>query len=169
MNNSVWTLNSNTGHWIEAGYAVIYTKNWEFWYWAYIDNLGIYHEVDSSGLNHGDFGNPADVTIWQSSNNTWQASVYGWVTHFTPNSVTTSINPNYILLGQELGGTSGSSASTANFNDNEWRDSNGVFHYQTVNGVQNLFAGGYSNPPYSGWDIKPSQPNSYGGSWYAYT
>ncbi|MEO6890104.1 MAG: hypothetical protein ABI456_12185, partial [Ktedonobacteraceae bacterium] len=124
MNNSVWAWNADTKHWMEAGYAVIYNHNYEFWYWAYIDNNGTYHERDSGAINSGDFGNEASVYVWQSSSTSWQSAIYGWVTNYLPGSVTASIKPNYIQIGQELGGTSGSSAYTANWNYNEWRGSN---------------------------------------------
>ncbi|GHO55793.1 hypothetical protein [Ktedonobacter robiniae] len=61
MNNSLWIGNSAGSQWVEAGYAVIYTLGYEFWYWAYIDDAGGYHEYDSGGLASSDFGHQEHV------------------------------------------------------------------------------------------------------------
>ncbi len=161
MNNSVWVSTTSNNHWIEAGYAVIYNKSFEFWYWAYVDDSGVYHEYDSGGLAQGDWNRAANVTIWHVSGNTWNASIYGNATSWLPGGFTYSNSPNDINIGQEVGGTSGSSASTATWNDNQWRNSSGTYHYQTSSG--SIIA---NNPPYAGWYSMPS--SGYGGDFYAY-
>jgi hypothetical protein len=168
MNNTLWVGNNDSSRWIEAGYAVIYNKSYEFWYWAYINDSGTYLEYDApTGLVSGpggDFGNPVNIYIWRVNSTTWNAAIYGWASSWLPNGFTLSnFTATSIDIGQELAGTSGSSASTANFYYNRWRQGNGNYVYQTVNGTSFSYY-----PPYAGWIVKPSG-SSTGGEWYVYT
>lgn len=172
MNNSLWVANSDKNVWAEGGYVVKTGRSYESWYWAYQDGSGQYYEYDSSGLDSrsgGDFGYPAEVTVWRVSGSTWNVAIYGHSSRWVPNGFTnTALSPYYIQMGEELEGTNGGgSDSHAHFKNNYWistKDNSDP--YQTSNGYKNEF-GSPSNPPSSGWTSWATQPihSSTGGDW----
>lgn len=77
-----------------------------------------------------------------------------------------------IMIGQELGGTSGANAPTAYFTSNEWRNASGVWLYQGVDGTLDPCLNNQcfnNNPPWAGW-VSGKDPHHYtGGDFYTYT
>lgn len=168
MNNTLWVANSDKTVAAEAGYVVKAGRNYESWYWAYVDGSNNYFEYDSSGLKSGsggDFGYPAEVTVWRVSGGQWNAAIYGHASSWLPNGFTdTALSPTYIQLGEELEGTNGASSDQhAHFKNNYWITGNNQANYQTNNGYKNEF-GAPSNPPSSGWTVSPTS-SSTGGDW----
>jgi hypothetical protein len=168
MNNSLWVGNKTHTQWLEAGYAVITSKNYEFWYFGYINNNGTYKEMDDPyGLvsgSAGDFASPATIYIKNVSGNVWNAAVYGSASRWLPDAVSlTNFAPDAIDVGEELGGSSGASAPVTTFYYNEWRNASGNYVYQTATGTPTS-----ENPPYANWTVFPSN-SSTGGVWHAST
>ncbi len=75
-------------------------------------------------------------------------------------STSNTMTPSAILPGQELFGTCCASANRAYYRYNQWEDSSGNWHYQTVNGTIHS-----DNPPYAGWSVAPSNFSTGGQMW----
>lgn len=162
--------------WVEAGYASGGSNNGagEYFFWADVRpcSCGGYHEHDSNSLQSGDYGNVVNIGIYQTSSSTWAANLIGWVTSWTGTSTGQTMSASMIMIGQELGGTSGANAPTAYFTSNEWRNASGVWLYQGVDGTLDPCLNNQcfnNNPPWAGW-VSGKDPHHYtGGDFYTYT
>ena len=157
--------------WIEAGYANKGSD--EFFYWADVRpcSCGGYHEFDSAALQSGDYSY-VNIGIYRTSSSTWAVNVFGADTSLSGTSTGQTYSPSDILIGQELGGTSGANAPEAYFTSNEWRDGGANWHEQAVNGQLDPCFNGVctnNNPPWSGWVRGENPPNYLGGNFYTYT
>ena len=186
VDNEMWLIQqSSSGDcaqflnlcWTEGGYAAGGSNNGTTLYFFFADvrpcSCGGYHEHDSTELQGGDFGSYAGIGIYQTSSSTWQVNVFGAVTSYSGTSTGQTMSPTMIVIGQELSGTSGALAPTANFLNNEWRDTTVEnWHNQTADGTLDPCISGIcpsNNPPWSGWVSGQDPPNYPGGNFYTCT
>jgi hypothetical protein len=193
VDNEVWVADPNSNGsedcasgvppcWIEAGYASVGSNNGatEYYFWAEVHPCGCggYIEYDSGNINTNDYGGTAAISILRGgssgcsyNNSTWCVFIYGDYDSWTGQSTDNTMHASQILIGQELAGTSGATAYTANFTFNYWVDINtGIPHFQTVDGTLDPCLYGTCwpvNPPWSGW-VSGQDPrhSSYGGNFY---
>lgn len=196
VNNEVWVADPNSNGsedctsgspycWVEAGYASGASNNGatEYYFWADVRPCGCggYHEHDSGNINTNDYGGTAAISILRGGssgcsyiNSTWCVFIYGDYDSWVGQSTDNTMHASQIMIGQELAGTSGATAPTANFTFNYWVDVNtGVPRFQTVDGTLNPCLDGTCwphNPPWSGW-VSGQDPehSSDGGNFYTCT
>ena len=116
-------------------------------------------------MGSNDGGNYAGIIIGRNNSCSFYIYVTGAQTGIAGTSSNNCINPNDFQIGQELAGTSGANAPTADFVGTEFENSADQFQYQ---GADGSYSG--NNPPWVGWvsGKKPSQ-TSNGGTLYTCT
>jgi hypothetical protein len=149
--------------WVEAGYFFIDGQSAQF-FWAdsrpmnsNTFNLHILGSADAEGttdhymiIKDGRSG-PGIFQVWLYND--------GLSTLYQGTSTSNTMSGDVVMIGQELAGTNGASAGTANFTRNIWAvqilGPEYVFWYNrqtTKTGVTS------ANPPFASWTIDPSGP-----------
>lgn len=152
--------------WIEAGYSTysgggITTENY---FWADDRRDYGYIEHALAAVPSGDYGSNVYIQIHQccNSSQTWDVSLSSTTYYSDNTSVNNPMTPGDVKMGQELAGNGGASSFTAYFTGNEYEDTNNNWHWFNWDGSLQ-----YYNPPYAGYNVRPSQSSS-GGSIYTY-
>ncbi len=168
LNNELWIqdVTPDYNDWVEVGYGT-FARNggvYEDYFWADQRPGSYYFEHDLTAVPSGDYGNKTYFHINRvGTEPTFSVVVSSAHYATTQQSTDNYMLPNRIVIGEELYGDSGfmtAHASTAYYSGNQWYDAhNDSVHYQTLNGSLQ-----YNNPPYVGWNVKPSESNSNGGT-----
>lgn len=159
--------------WVESGYTTetgdfltggeIITQTAYFW----ADLRPQDHGTNEHPLNvvpSGDYGRSVEFHIAKCcGSNTYEPLIFsptlGTLTEYSTNN---AMQANRIEIGQELAGSGGASAATADFTYNTWistRDN--TTHYQYLNGSVDLEG---APPPAGYWVVYPNK-SSTGGDW----
>jgi hypothetical protein len=164
VDNEMW-LNDNGSsyrYWVEAGYSTNSNDHITYvdYFWADTrPGYGHYEHILSS-VPPGDYGNYVNLTIKLTSSSSFQALISSPNYSYSATSINNSMSPNDITIGQELFGSSGASAPTAHFINNQYINTSNVSIYQYLNGSLST-----PNPPYGGWTTQPRY-SSTGGNMY---
>jgi hypothetical protein len=102
-----------------------------------------------------------------ASGTTWVVDIQVWYGGFNlaevrGTSTDNVMNVNAVTIGSELFGTD-ATAGDFYLEDNQWRDTSGVWHYRTGDGTNNSTG----SPPYGHWSVTPST-SSTGGKFVTY-
>lgn len=175
LNNETWLedVHSNNGCpnyglcWIEVGYqdrhfgspndhiATVY-----FWSDIRPINGGYARDHYLNGVQSHDYGSTIDVAIQITNSNTGSWQVYMCAPSYCPSTDNQSIgnhmNPNNIVIGEEIEGTVGSSQAS-DFTQNYWITTNGTSAFETTLGQESS-----NNPPHEYWYIQPHSLNNGG-------
>lgn len=114
----------------------------------------------------GDYGWPLRVTIFRTDATTWGVQLESNnFRYLGPGSTGNRMQASSVQIGQELfGGPDGGNAPEANWQYNQWRESNGNWHFQ--NRMQDLFRN--NGPVRARWAQFPTDWGSNGGTWLAW-
>lgn len=155
--------------WVEAGYSTFgkdpnETTNY---FYAYDTNGGSsgYHESVLSVVPSGDYGNSTYFIVGKYSGSEYYAQIQSNNVYYFEQTGSFSFSPNDINIWQEDSSiNSGSYAEDSYYNDNQYIDTGGGFHYQ-----KSLGSGAKCDSPIQcGWIVTP--PNSAtGGEFHTYT
>jgi len=162
--SSACTSNPFGRCWVEAGYFFTDGSNSPQFFWAdsrplnsSTFNLHILGSVNAEGTtNHfmiikDGRGGPGIFQVWVYND--------GLSTLYQGTSTSNTMNGNQIIIGQELAGTNGASAGTANFTRNIWAvqvlGPEYVFWYNRQTTTSPVSS---ANPPFASWTIDPSSP-----------
>lgn len=128
ITNEIWLSQnlSQNSYWVEGGYwaNVGWNNGAQTWFWADSrpeDSNNVNVHPSSPMPGSGDGGQYAFVDIEQINSCTFDVFIDGFSTDLSGVSTNNCISPNDIQLGQELAGSSGANAPTADFTDNEFR------------------------------------------------
>jgi hypothetical protein len=167
----------NGGCWVEGGYSTFsqlfsgFPSTTVQYFWA--DNRPTSDGWGSFNLHYvgtvpsGDYGTNLAVQLTKTSTaGQYQIylSAFGGTYAYSNPVGSLYMFTDTIDIGQELKGTTGAHAPTADFTANYWFDSNLYAHNQTAYSSSNETHG---NPPYGYWSIYPYS-NSTGGDYYTY-
>jgi len=112
-----------------------------------------------------DFGHKATIKIYAECCNAFNVEIDGYSQSWYATSTNNTMAVNDINIGQELAGSSGSTAPTAYFTNNIWIDRSGNSHYQYQDGNGIQQQGG---PPPHLVVAVPPRLSPTGGSMYTY-
>jgi hypothetical protein len=160
IDNEFWLNPFEGTGWLEAGYDYhpVYGLTY-FWAEDRQDGLFINHWID---YNRQDDGNYLTVDIHETTADNFSISLTGKGTSYAysyPNfPLFGSSDGGWVMMGQELAGTSGASAPFVLYLFSSYYDSAGVTHFIT-GGSPSI-----GQPPYGGWLAAPS-PGNQGGAW----
>lgn len=135
------------GCWVEQGYIATANSSGSGttvnYFWADYrpgDSMLNFHYI--AVVPSGDYGYATFFDIYRTASSncstsprsgTFAVNIASETQFYNNTSARDCQTPDDINIGQELAGTSGASAPTANFTDNEWVGTNGVANYQTLN------------------------------------
>jgi hypothetical protein len=167
VDNEMWVSDCDTynpfcnPHWVETGY-ISPANGTEQYFWADFrpqDNNVTEHWLSTVGAC--DYGNYTHFDIHQTAgSNQFEIDIASCSYGFSGYSNDNAITLNDILVGSELAGSSGASASRAYFVHNQWIGSDNVYHYQNSNGAIHG-----DNPPSAGWNTDPQHSSTGGVLW----
>jgi hypothetical protein len=173
VDNELWLVDDKSGGctgnpfgmcWVEAGYFFTDGSSSAQFFWAdsrpmnsSTFNLHILGSADSEGTTDHYMiikdarGGPGIFQVWVYND--------GLSTLYQGTSTSNTMAGDRVIIGQELAGTNGASAGTANFTRNIWAvqtlGPEYVFWYNsqtTKSGVTS------ANPPIASWTIDPTSP-----------
>lgn len=167
VNQEMWLNQTQMGppqYWVEAGVKTDIRNNYgsPLLFWEDVRPNGGGTSVHFSNfMQSNDFGKYVTVTISKQGSDQFTVSLTGLPsTSLSGTSTYNPINIDRIDIGLELWGTSGASAPINDIGQNQWRGTDGVWHYQTRTfdeQSQKLPAKGF-------WNVVPA-PGNQGGKW----
>jgi hypothetical protein len=163
IDNETWfqqDYNSNCnsgGHicWVEVGYML--DSHGFNYFWADLRPNQSY-AIHYFGTAHNDLGYYTSFLIERASSTSFEVAVNSHTAFYTGYSTSNSMTPDDSVIGQELYGTSGASAPTATFIDNEYK-AGGTWHYQVSSYEVDL----PPDPPVTWRVVSPANGNSNAG------
>lgn len=152
--------------WIEAGHVNLGDANKDHWYFA--DNRpgsgsGSYNEYFLGTIPSAEYGHTDNYSIKKNTGtNNWSVVMAGYTQTWSGTSSNNSMTPDRVDTGLELKGTSGASAASAPYNDNEYFDSSGNAHAESTTSIdksmlsQSPASGSYSTTSGTGGTLTTS-------------
>lgn len=161
IDNEMWLYgNGGQNYWVEDGYSTYsngHSTRIDYFWADSRPNGGGYTEHDLATVPSGDFGHNSTFQIYGLCCSEYQVEIYSPSNIYNGTSTANSMSPTDVVIGQELFGTSGASAPTANFVDNEYiNTSGGGVYFTTAPNPQQ------SSPVHAVWAVKPASGNSGG-------
>lgn len=177
VDDEIWLVDAGTAGcqnngigvcWVEAG-SIAVEGSGQVYFWAdsrpltsSTFNLHLLGPTDSAGTNDHYMiikdgrGGPGIFQIWIYND--------GLSTLYQGTSTSNTMTGRRIDIGQELAGTSGASAGTANLTRNIWAvQALGPEYVFWYNRQVNDGGVGSANPPFASWAVHPSSPPPEGG------
>jgi len=161
INNTLWLVDGSGNYWVEGGYKAAYGS--QRYYWGDVrpsDPVYRRHDLGAIPGQHYGFGLDLNIVRMPDDASYVVALHVNSVGYSSYNySVSNTMTPNRIDMGQELSGTASAHADQAQFTYNQWQENNGTYHFQNQYVNPQVFGG-----PYGYWAEEP-QNSSIGGIW----
>jgi hypothetical protein len=171
LNNETWLIqHTGTGDcltqftncWFEGGYTYTTQNAYEYYFTAWMSPETPYQENAGPEILASEYGQTVSVEIRQiSSSGGYYVTIIPPVqSSYTNQDTASTMVPDQIDIGMELVGTSGGSASTADFTNNKYITvSSGVYgsRYFTTNGTTSE-----TLPAAGGWNVTPASSSTGG-------